>query len=157
VTADRDALLGAEDAGWSDLRHALDDIPPAAIDAPGLTPEGWSAKVALYHVAAWMDDAGEQLEAMRAGTFDGRIDTVPWIDEQNRRQFERCRSIPADEVRSFAERARARMRRAFEQLPAVTPEAVEWFEESGALHHRKHAQDLRGWSVRLHSGAGERP
>jgi hypothetical protein len=27
----------------------------------------------------------------------------------------------------------------------VTPVAVEWFEESGALHYAKHVEDLRAF------------
>jgi hypothetical protein len=157
VTHDPRELLQAEAVGWRDLQHAFGRIPPEAFETPGLTPDGWSAKVALYHVAAWMNDCGEQLEAMSAGTFDGRVDTVSWIEEQNRRQFERSRGIPADDVRSFADRARGRMRAALLGLPALAPDAVEWFEESGALHYRKHARDLRGWADRLHSEARNRP
>ena len=150
-------LLEAEATGWRDLQRAFDGISSEAFETPGLTSHGWSAKVALYHVAAWMDDCGEQIEAIRAGTFDGRVDTVSWIEEQNRRQFERCREIRADEVRSFAHRARDRMRGALQALPALTPDAAEWFEESGVLHYREHARDLRGWADRLHFGAGNRP
>jgi hypothetical protein len=157
VTADARELLEAEEAGWRDLQQAFGRVPRDAFETPGLTSDGWSAKVALYHVAAWMEDCAEQLEAMRAGTFDGRIDTVPWIDEQNRRQFDRTREIPADAVRSFADRARDRMRGALHGLPALTPDAVEWFEESGALHYHKHVRDLRGWAERLHSAAPNRP
>jgi hypothetical protein len=41
--------------------------------------------------------------------------------------------------------ARARARRAFEALSEVTPDAVSWFEESGALHYAKHEADIRAW------------
>ncbi len=30
----------------------------------------------------------------------------------------------------------------FGTMPQITPPAVEWFEESGALHHPKHIADL---------------
>jgi hypothetical protein len=157
VTRDPRSLLEAEAAGWRDLQRAFSRIPSDAFETPGLTPDGWSAKVALYHVGAWMDDCGEQLEAMRAGTFVARVDTVPWIDEQNGRQFERSREIPADDVRAFADRARDRMRAALHGLPALTSDAMEWFEEAGALHYRKHERDLRGWADRLHSDVLNRP
>ena len=104
-----------------------------------------------------MEDAAEQLEAMAAGRFDGRLDTRSWIDEQNRLQVTRSRGMSADDVVAYADAARARMRAALVALVAITPDAIEWFEESGALHHRKHAEDLRAWSVRLHRGAGDRP
>ena len=157
MTRDTLRMLEAEAAGWRDLEQALGRIPPDAFETVGLTPGGWSAKVALYHVGAWMDDCGKQLEAMSAGTFEVRIDTVPWVDEQNRRQFERSRGIPAVDVRAFADRARERMRAALHGLPTLTSDAVEWFEESGALHYGKHARDLRGWADLLHSQACNRP
>jgi hypothetical protein len=150
-------LLRDEDAAWTDLRRAIDAVPQERFETPDLTPDGWSVKVAVYHVASWIDDAGEQLEAMRAGTFEGRIDTVPWIEEQNRRQFERSLPMPPAEVRAFAERARSRMRAGLEALPELTPDAIEWFEESGALHYRTHLQDLRGWIDHLHEEARDRP
>jgi len=104
-----------------------------------------------------MEDAADQLEAIAAGRFEGRLDTRSWIDGRNRRQVERSRAMSTDEVASHADAARARMRAALEALDAVTPDAIEWFEESGALHHRKHAEDLRGWAVHLHGRTGDRP
>jgi hypothetical protein len=157
VTPDMRELLDAEAAGWREIQHAFGEIPSESFESPGLTSDGWSAKVALYHLAAWMDDCGEQLEALRAGTFEARVDTVPSIDERKRRQSERSLTIPADEVRSLADRARDRMRSALQRLPALTADAVEWFEESGSLHYRKHVEDVRGWADRFHSEAKDRP
>jgi hypothetical protein len=48
-----------------------------------------------------------------------------------------------DDVRADFLDARRRMVEAFEALDDVTPVAVEWFEESGALHYAKHVEDLR--------------
>ncbi|MBI3648446.1 MAG: hypothetical protein HY240_06835 [Actinobacteria bacterium] len=110
----------------------------------------------MYHLAAWMDDCADQLEAMRLGTFAGRVDTKAWIDEQNRLQFVRSREIEAGVVRGYLDRSRVRMLEAWRLLPEVTAEAWEWFEESGPLHYRKHLEDLRLWSGDLHgSGPGE--
>jgi hypothetical protein len=39
----------------------------------------------------------------------------------------------------------------FRALEQVTPDAIEWFEESGALHYAVHAADLRRF---LDEGAG---
>jgi len=48
-------------------------------------------------------------------------------------------------VRAGFLEARRRMVEAFGALDVVTPEAVEWFEESGALHYAKHVDDLRAF------------
>jgi len=136
---------------------AFDGIPTDEVDRPGLTPDGWSAKDARYHVGAWMEDAAEQLEAMAAGRFEGRLDTRSWIDGQNRLQVARSSGMSPDAVDEYAAAARERMRGALAALDRITPDAVEWFEESGALHHRKHTEDLRAWAVRLHGRAGDRP
>ena len=54
--------------------------------------------------------------------------------------------MDARDVRRRCARARA-TRRAERSatLPEVTPEAWEWFEESGPLHYAKHVKDLEAW------------
>jgi hypothetical protein len=51
----------------------------------------------------------------------------------------------APEVRAGFEASRRRMIEAIGTLDEITPEAVEWFEESGALHYAKHAEALRSF------------
>jgi hypothetical protein len=104
-----------------------------------------------------MEEAADQLEAIAAGRSTGRLDTRSTIDERNREQAERSRGLSPDEVVSSTDAARARMRAALVVLDAITPEAIEWFEESGALHHRTHAEHLRAWAARLHGSEGDRP
>ena len=43
------------------------------------------------------------------------------------------------------ESARLKARECFATLPVVTPDAWEWFEESGPLHYAAHAKDLEAW------------
>jgi hypothetical protein len=50
-----------------------------------------------------------------------------------------------DDVRSAFESARRAMVAAFEAVQDLDGPAVEWFEESGALHYAKHIGDLRGF------------
>jgi hypothetical protein len=57
-------------------------------------------------------------------------------------------------VRAALLDARRRHLEAFGSLEDVTPEAQEWFDESGPLHFAKHANDLEAWAGRLRS---ERP
>jgi hypothetical protein len=96
----------------------------------------------MFHVSGWMADCREQLTRMRAGTFDPDEETREAIERQNQKWFEISRSMSSDDVRAGFEPARLGMLEAFGALDEVTPEAVEWFEESGALHYAKHAEDL---------------
>lgn len=139
-------LVADEDAGWRDLRAVLDGIGADRLERPGVTPDGWSAKDTVFHVAAWMADCALQLERMRFGTFVDPLETVQGIDELNRAWFELSRTLDMATVWTELFAARARMLAEWAALPAITREAWDWFEESGALHYRKHVEDLRAWS-----------
>ena len=45
-------------------------IPPERFEEPTLTPEGWSPKDAMFHVAGWLSDCGWVLERIGRGSFD---------------------------------------------------------------------------------------
>jgi len=62
---------------------------------------------------------------------------------RNQAWFEVSRSMPSGDVRAGFVPSRLRMLEAFRALEEVSPDAVEWFEESGALHYAAHAEDLR--------------
>lgn len=135
-------LLREEDVAWRRLGEVFEQIPHDRFEEPTLTPQGWSPKDAMFHLGGWMGDCAEQLERMRNGTFCLTDETRETIEQQNQAWFEVSRTMsPADVRERFAE-ARRRMIEAFEALDDPTPEAVEWFEESGALHHPKHIADL---------------
>jgi len=125
---------------------SLDDLQQA-----GLTPEGWSVKDAMFHIAAWMADCANQLERMRLGTFVDRIDTVQDIERMNRDRFGVSKTMDLETARAELIAARRRMLREWAALPEVTPAAWEWFEESGPIHYRKHLGDLRAWADRGHA------
>jgi Mycothiol maleylpyruvate isomerase N-terminal domain len=110
-----------------------------------VTPEGWSPKDVMFHVGAWMADCGLQLERMRAGSFDPEEETRETIERRNAEWFELSRSMDPHEVRVEFGAARQRMVEEFGSMPEITPEAWEWFEESGPLHYAKHVTDLEGW------------
>ena len=140
---DRERLLREEDDAWQLLAERFDAVPEPRFGEPTLTPEGWSPKHAMFHVSGWMADCGEQLTRMRAGTFDPGEESRDAIDRQNEAWFEVSRSMPDGDVRAAFEPSRLRMLEAFRALDEVSPDAVEWFEESGALHYATHAEDLR--------------
>ena len=81
--------------------------------------------------------------ASRAGSFDPTEETREAIERQNQAWFEISRTMDPADVRAGFAASHRRMIEAFGALDEVTPEAVEWFEESGALHYAKHAEDLR--------------
>jgi hypothetical protein len=142
---DRAVLRRREQEGWRALRGQFDRVGPARFEEPTLTPDGWSPKDAMFHVAGWMADCAEQLERMRAGTFEEPEETRESIERQNLAWFEVSRAMAPDDVRSAFESARRAMVAAFEAVQNLDGPAVEWFEESGALHYAKHVEDLRGF------------
>ena len=149
--SDPSPLLQQEADAWALLTSTFARVPDDRFEEPTLTPEGWSPKDAMFHLAGWMDDCATQLGRIAAGSFDPTEETREAIERQNQRWFERSRSMNPDDVRGDFAEARRRMVEAFGALDDVTPVAVEWFEESGALHYAKHVEDLRGF---LGEGAG---
>jgi hypothetical protein len=142
-------LLREEQDAGDALWRCFERIPDGRIEEPTLTPEGWSPKDAMFHVAGWMEDCAQQLERMREGSFDATEETRDTIERQNQAWFEISRTMSPVEVRAGFTAARDRMIEAFGALPEITPEAVEWFEESGALHYAKHVEDLQGFLGRI--------
>jgi hypothetical protein len=140
---DVDRLLADEDAGWHELLGVFALIPADRFAEPSLTPEGWSPKDAMFHIGAWMADCGLQLERMRAGTFRLDEETRETIERQNQAWFELSRTMDERDVRVEFASARTRMCEEFGAMPEVTPDAWEWFEESGPLHYAEHLPDLR--------------
>jgi hypothetical protein len=147
---DRDRLLADEAAGWAELGACLGSIPPERFEEPTLTPEGWSPKDAVYHVAGWLEECAVVLGQIRDGTFDQTEHEVDgderaFIERTNDAWFARSRTMDPEAVRAALAPARARALDAFAALDPLTPEAREWFEESGSLHYATHAAELRRW------------
>ncbi len=116
-----------------------------------MTPEGWSARDELVHVAAWLEDCARVLGLIGAGTLrrrDGRGG-----DGRLRGPGERGatpsgrRTMPAAAARSVLGEARVQARDAFAALEEVDALAWGWFEESGPLHYAKHGHDLAAWAA----------
>jgi Mycothiol maleylpyruvate isomerase N-terminal domain len=146
VTVDIEALMESEDTGWNDLCRVIARFSTEQTERPGVTPEGWSVKDVMFHIAGWAADCGVQLERIRMGTFTRPDEDV---ETQNRQWFERSRTMDLGVVRSEFAAARTRMVEELARLPEITPDAVEWFEESGALHYAEHLASLRAWAAEL--------
>jgi hypothetical protein len=148
----REDLLRSEDQGWAELRSLLDALSPQQMLEAGLTPEGWSVKDLLWHLGAWSAEAGIMLERIRTGTYDGWGQAAS-VDELNAGFLEEGRRVDLATAKSELYAARNRALVEFAALPEVTPEAEEWFRESGPEHYQEHLDDLRAWVGKLTSAA----
>jgi hypothetical protein len=139
-------LMAEDDAGWTALHDAFASIPADRFEDPSVTPEGWSPKDVMFHVAYWMADCAHVLERIRVGSWDGGQDETPAAtDATNAEGFERSRDMDPADVRASFAASHQQMCEAMGHLDTMTTEAWEWFEESGPLHYAKHVDDLRTW------------
>ena len=140
-----DELLADEDRLWLELTEVFGDVEPERFDEPSVTPEGWSPKDVMYHVAAWAGEAATVLGRIAAGTRTGGD---PDTQARNEEWFEVGRGLDDDVVRIRFAKERTAMRQAFTRLPEVDAAAWEWFEESGPRHYEEHLPDLRAFLER---------
>jgi hypothetical protein len=135
-------MCGREDAGWDELVGVLEPLTPEQFEEPGYSPEGWSVKDLMAHIAAWQAEAGMVLQQIRNDTYAARpVD----VDAMNREFHLASRDLPLWVVRAELWSARTRMLSAMNDLEEVTPEAEEWFLESGPEHYGEHLPRLRQW------------
>jgi hypothetical protein len=140
-TRKRADLLRLERDRWTLLQHLLGEIPLSRTDEPSLTPEGWSVRDLVWHLAYWNDVVTTQLTLMRAGEFDDGFD---WDTEENNARFlETGRSVAFSESLSALERSRTHVIHAMEQLQEVSPRALELFSEPAYQHVDDHLPELR--------------
>ena len=142
---DAERLLVDEDVAWQRFHALIESIPAERFEEPTVTPAGWSSKDVLFHVGAWLADCARVLEQIRFGTFDRAAEDALDVEMLNAAGFATSRPMERRDVRVMCESARNEARTAFGSLPEMTPEAWEWFEESGPLHYAKHVEDLEAW------------
>jgi hypothetical protein len=133
----------------------LDGLTPDQLERPGVADEGRSIKDLLWHLAFWCDEAARVLGEMRAGTWSGEDPSLEpgWTDRTNREGLERSRMLDPAAVRIEWRESHRRMLEALGSLSNISPEAEEWFDESGPMHHAEHEPGLREWIARLRRGA----
>lgn len=141
---DRTRPLDDEAAGAAAFDAVVATIPDDRWDDPTVTPDGWTPVTLVAHVAGWLDECADALEAMRAGTWDPDAPTDP-VDTINARQASRAAALTRAEAQAAVAAARVRARAAWEALPELTQDAWSWFEESGPNHYAKHVHDLTAW------------
>ena len=130
-----------EDRAWGELWALLESIDLDHLERPGYL-EDWSAKDLMAHIGCWQAEAVQVLERIRFGTFAPfRVD----VDGFNARFREATRDLPVRVVWAELWSARTRMLQEWSALPSVTPDAEEWFVESGPAHYAEHVDRLREW------------
>ena len=149
----REDLLRREAEAWGRIDGVVESLSAAELVLSGYTVEGWSMKDMMAHVAAWSTVAASVLREISAGTWTGHhaSDEPGGIDRLNAEWFERDRELDVDTVRSEWHASRTRMLEAFGALDEITPDANEWFEESGRSHYAEHMPDLERWVTRMRS------
>jgi hypothetical protein len=149
----REELLRAEELGWHSLNELIGLLSDEQVERPGYAPEGWSVKDMMWHIACWSADCVRAFEQMRHGTFTGATiqeDT----DVVNARWFEQSKRLDLETVKAEWYASRTLMVERFGEIAPLTPDADEWFEETGPLHYEKHLGGLRSWLEELASFAG---
>jgi hypothetical protein len=139
-------LIQREDERWHELHGLVHRLSDEQIGFPELNPDGWSVKDMLWHLGCWAAEAANALEQIRMGTFeDPERDT----DELNAGFLEMGRQMDLDTVKTEMTSARTRALQEWGSLPQVTPQAEEWFYESGAEHYDDHLPELRSLVEKL--------
>ena len=149
----REDLLRREAEAWGRIDGVVESLSAAELVRPGYTVEGWSVKDMMAHIAAWSNVAAGVLRDISAGTWSGHhvSDELGATDRLNAEWFERDRELDVDTVRSEWHTSRASLLQSFGAPVEITPDADEWFEESGPSHYADHLADLEGWVGRMRS------
>jgi len=135
-------LQAAEDAGWMEFLDLVESLTAGQMEEPGYFPEGWSVKDLIAHIGSWQAETVQVLEQIRMGTFAGkRVD----VDAMNQEFYEANKDLPLFVVRAECWSARNRMLEEWNALPEISPDAEEWFVESGSNHYTEHVDRLREW------------
>ncbi len=145
AAARRAGIAAAEREGWSDIDGLVGSMPADALEAPGVTPDGWSVKDTMWHVAKWWEDFIQAVPRFADPAFDPDDETTEEVEWLNRTWFEESRELPLDVVRERWTSARAEAVEAFASMLDPSRVAEGWFEECGAIHYEKHLIDLRPW------------
>jgi hypothetical protein len=134
--------LEGEAESWQRLHAVMARITPDMAEVPGYFQEGWTAKDAIAHLGTWMAEGAQMLRRIAAGTYrEGELD----VDAANERFLAAMHDIPLETVHLQAASARAELRRAWAELPKVTPEAEFWLRKAGPDHLAEHLPRLEAW------------
>jgi hypothetical protein len=154
--ADRRAgILAAEREAWGEIDGLIASMPSETIERSGLTPDGWSVKDVLWHVAMWWRVFVDAVPRFADPAVDPADQAAGEVEAINRRWFEESRGLAPELVRAGWTQARAEALAAFTGMPDPSRAAERWFEECGAMHYEEHLIDLRPWAAELARLRGE--
>jgi hypothetical protein len=153
----RGALLDAEAEGWSEIDVLIASLPPERLERPGVTPDGWTVKDTMWHVAKWWEDFVDAAPRFGDPAFDPDEESTEEVEALNRSWFEESRSLPFEGVRDRWYAAREEGLAAFRGMTDPPRAAERWFEECGLIHYEKHLIDLRPWAANARDLPGSAP
>ncbi len=143
----RAGLLAAEAAAWSEISSLVSSMSDEALERPGVTPDGWTVKDTMWHVAMWWQDFVDGVPRFSDPAFDPDEDSDD-VDALNRTWFEESNRLDLATVRERWVRARGDGLEAFASMSDPPRVAERWLEECGTIHYEKHLIDLRRWRAR---------
>jgi hypothetical protein len=157
--ARRAAIVAAEGEGWAELDEVIALMDEEALERPGVTPDGWTVKDTMWHVAKWWEDFLDAVPRFADPAFDPDDETAEQVNAINRSWFEESQGLPLDVVRERWRTSREAGVAAFRAMADPPRMAEEWFTECGLTHYEKHLIDLRQWAGRAPrlQGPGEGP
>lgn len=136
----------AEAKTWQRLHAVIGRLTPETASIPGYYSEGWTAKDAVAHLGTWMAEGAAVLRQLAAGTYrEGELD----VDAANARFLDAMRDIPFEVVHLQAAAAHSELRRAWMELPEISPASEFWVRKAGPDHLEEHLPRLEAWIVEL--------
>jgi uncharacterized damage-inducible protein DinB len=130
-----------EAEAWDRFLAALDRIPRERWEEPGVLP-GWTLKEALWHVAGWLRECAESLEAIGEDRYVDEGSTDEETDARNAALAAEARGMSSDEVWAGVLDARELVLRRWHELPEIAPLAVEALASETYDHYAEHLPDL---------------
>jgi hypothetical protein len=139
----QDELAEKERAAWRAFMDAVDRLPPERFDERSVVP-GWSAKDLVWHNVGWARFAADELAARDGRPFTDPFDEhddAHW-DELSDRILQEGRELAPDEIRTKADKVRARTLQTLLGLSDLSPEAATFFAEESLIHYEEHRLEV---------------
>jgi hypothetical protein len=149
MTEDVAAISDDLAAARAEFLAALEALPPARLNAPGLVGE-WSARELVAHLGYWAGHAVEVIHAVEGGR-DAEVLDGSSVDERNETVARIARQT---DLATARKREAASARALLERLAAIDPALLsevlpdgatlaQGIREDGPEHYREHTADMR--------------
>ncbi len=137
----------AERTGWYELAALVRSLTPGECLEPGYYRDpDWTVRDVVAHLGTWLAEAEQQLERLRAGTYEGHdLD----IDAMNAAFLAAMSDQDWEVAWIQANAGRSRMLQEWHGLPDRDDEAAWWIRKSGGDHYAEHLGRLREWTAEL--------